>query len=112
MAVSFNASTFAIQDILIASNQQRQDDEKSDAVAWTSLLEPPFPYTCHAWSEDDLKKLHNGEPAPAVCTSHPDNVFTGGNNTGAPGCGTCSCCHRVTPTVDTQTALWQVDILT
>ena len=49
-------------------------------------------YACHEYSEDEEADKEAGLPEKEVCEGDPSRVFTGGDDTQAPGCGSCWCC--------------------
>jgi len=53
-------------------------------------------HACYHWTEEDLAAIKAGGSGPnaerPVCESH-GHVFTQGDESKAPGCGKCRCCH-------------------
>ena len=50
-------------------------------------------YTCHEYSEEEQADRESGWLSEReVCEGKANRVFTGGNDTLAPGCGSCWCC--------------------
>ena len=60
---------------------------------------PPTPrpaWHCHQWNASEDKALAGGASQEAVCKRVPSQRWTGGDNAGCPGCGTCYCCSNST----------------
>jgi hypothetical protein len=57
--------------------------------------------TCYNWTADDEANFAKGYTQQEVCASIPGGVFTEGNNTNYPGCGTCWCCNQTGVTTST-----------
>ena len=50
-------------------------------------------YACHEYSEEEQADRESGWLSEReVCEGKPNRVFTGGNDTLAPGCNSCWCC--------------------
>lgn len=50
-------------------------------------------FQCHHWTDDEKELISGGTPESWVCqTGGFGNVYTGGSDRLAPGCGGCSCC--------------------
>ncbi|KAL3852085.1 hypothetical protein ACJMK2_015772 [Sinanodonta woodiana] len=56
-------------------------------------------WMCHAWTARELamiKALGGGKMAErAVCDGTIGHLFTAGQNSLTPGCGTCWCCQKI-----------------
>ena len=52
-------------------------------------------YSCYEWTdeEEELLKNENDVFQRDYCESKPGFVFSEGDETKAPGCGTCWCCE-------------------
>ena len=54
-------------------------------------------YECYHWTVDDQSwKSANGASMGEMCERHEGYVYSQGNETLAPGCGTCWCCKPAT----------------
>lgn len=56
----------------------------------------PQPWHCHHWTPAENEAMRSGVPQKVVCARVHGQMWTGGNNTGCPGCGTCFCCSNNT----------------
>ena len=54
-------------------------------------------YKCYDWSDEDKVKLTQGgssnEIQKRTCEGYENFVFSEGDNSKAPGCGSCWCCQ-------------------
>jgi len=51
-----------------------------------------FRFKCHDWSAADKRHISQGMSQKEACERYHKNVFTDGDGTKAPGCGSCWCC--------------------
>jgi len=54
-------------------------------------------YKCYDWSTNDLQNIRQGgsniEIQKRTCEGHPSFIFSKGDASKAPGCGSCWCCQ-------------------
>ena len=55
------------------------------------------PFKCYGWTTKDIKQIHIGgwsiKNEKRTCEGYESFVFTQGDESKAPGCGTCWCCQ-------------------
>ena len=66
--------------------------------AWIANEPPVKPYACSTWTAADKTAITaNGGNEKLVCESVAGRIYSKGDETKAPGCGTCWCCQPAPP---------------
>ena len=73
----------------------RGDNSKAPGCGSCWCCQPDFDrYQCYHWNEAEKKRIKGGEDEVKVCHEKgPLFRHTRGNDSLAPGCGTCWCCQ-------------------
>ena len=74
-------------------NDDDEDDDNHQEDEQGGDEGPEVTYACHEYSEEEQADRESGWLSEReVCEGKPNRVFTGGNDTLAPGCSSCWCC--------------------
>ncbi|XP_053385568.1 uncharacterized protein LOC123538671 [Mercenaria mercenaria] len=77
--------------------QGNNEDYPNCGTCWCCQRKVQDNFYCYHWTQEDLAAMGPERSLNAqreLCESHPERVFTQGNNADNPICGTCWCCQR------------------